>query len=258
MTSREALVSSPGSCPSSRSASAAAAHPGVQQVLNLRALPPWQPLRSFSQHHALLGGGAEVSNLARWRSVITIQPLLYRILSPWCRSPGCTANHGAVLAPSSFILPAKKYGFICRVSAEKRLACHVIAGTQWQRQPGRAGPQNAGLAAAHGARQRHLRQQRRRRRSSLIRHAGQRERLSSLEGSRTLAGTRVERRPRRREPRQRHSSQAAMFGGEGRVATGTCGTETSCRAGGAFGTARACMQVLQARYTATLESSGPW
>ena len=141
VTSREALVSSPGSCPSSRSASAAAAHPGVQQVLNLRALPPWQPLRSFSQHHALLGGGAEVSNLARWRSVITIQPLLYRILSPWCRSPGCTANHGAVLAPSSFILPAKKYGFICRVSAEKRLACHVIAGTQWQRQPGRAGPQ---------------------------------------------------------------------------------------------------------------------
>ena len=46
------------------------------------------------------------------------------------------------------------------------------------------------------------------RRSSQIRHARRRERLSSPEGSRALTATRVRRRPRRREPRQRPSSHA--------------------------------------------------
>ena len=79
----------------------------------LYALPPWQPLRSFSQHHLMHGGTAEVRNLARWRSVSTIQSLLHRYLHPWCVSPGCTVSHGAAqdehAAP--YLLPAEKYGF---------------------------------------------------------------------------------------------------------------------------------------------------
>ena len=128
-TGREVSGSSgPGSCPSSRSASAAAARPGAQQVLPsqsasssgsfLYALPPRQLTYAARLNAWETCCGDEDGLLARWRSVCRGYASLVNVL-------GCTAASRSLRCPnmrsrhhnsqSVFCQPEKCEFFVARL-----------------------------------------------------------------------------------------------------------------------------------------------